>query len=463
MLPVIYGSFLRVISNVGLVFSANTSQVHTQNYCLNYSFGVPHPSTPHPLIPSSPKHRPISDNNSHFFAAAASHAGYSHSTMKQFLLFIAVSFASWTMICGCAQPGERAASAASQPNPPLSVDKVVGGLEQPVALVFLSKNVLLVGERQTGHIRWVQSGVLRAAPFATVPVPNGAGDGEGLLGMVLDTQYPDLPYLYVYHTVPAASGKPLHGEVLRLSVRNGMGVEPQVLIDNLPASGGSLLFAPDGKLFVGVDDSKAQKLDPAQDYTVLAGKVLRYNPDGTIPDDNPFQEQQTPQALRKPKDGVPAGDTTLSDITLRSPVFAIGLRSPGGMADNPDSGELYFTDGENVIEHLIAGDNYGWPQVSGHFDAAEYRQPLWVADASSLTPTGCVFYTGTDFPAWHGNLLFIVRGDGQLRRAIFDGTDHVATVTTVPGTEGLAQLAVTISPDGGVYFSSMNAVYRLKG
>ena len=106
--------------------------------------------------------------------------------------------------------------------------------------------------------------------------------------------------------------------------------------------GGRLVFAPDGKLFITSGDR--QRFEPAQDMAGNLGKVVRINPDGSIPEDNPFVG----------KDGA------------RGDIWTLGHRNPLGAAINPASGELWIHEmgpkGGDEVNVVVKGMNYGWPE-----------------------------------------------------------------------------------------------------
>ncbi len=339
--------------------------------------------------------------------------------------------------------------------------QVVSGLQEPVALAFLTSTRWLVAEQHTGRIRRVDQGRVLAEPFATLSVPDRAdAHGIGLLDLAVDPTYPDHPYVYASYT-PAGNGDTPTGlRVVRFTVQNGIGVTPQTLIDNLPVgksgahTSGKLLFAADGKLYVTVGDADRPAL--AQDYDALAGKVLRYNTDGTIPADNPLEKAQTAYAENPDEDKEQLeGDKT--------PVYTIGQCNPRSIAMNPDSGDLYLLDEgpqHDVIQHLLAADNYGWPEEMGASQDPRFHSPLWTSGPLLLDPAGATFYTGDALPQFRDNLLFSSENDGQLRRAIFTDSDTISAVETVPTAGNHARLAVAMSPDGNLYFTDHDSIYR---
>ena len=343
------------------------------------------------------------------------------------------------------------------------VEKVAGGLREPVALAFLPNDIILIAERHSGRIRWLEHGVLRKEPFATVAVPTlPDAPGCGLLGLAVDPDYPRLPFVYAFYTV--GDGNRITGQrLVRFTVRDGTGAAETTLVDKLPAdatghnNGGRLLFGADGKLYVAIGDTRHEQ--QAQDYEALAGKVLRYNRDGTIPADNPFEEQKTATASDPRNDKQQLGG-------LKTPVYTLGFRNPAGMALDLKSGDIYLADtgpdGHDELDRLAAGDNYGWPQVMGFSTDPHFRQPLWDSGHAALMPSGMAYYTGSALAQYRGDLFFGSTKDGKLRYVALQGRDQLAKIATIPAADSLARLDVAMGRDEYLYFTSLDAVYRLR-
>ena len=382
----------------------------------------------------------------------------------RYVAAVSLVIAGVVMLSGCRSAG-RPVQADTTTGDDVVAEKVVDGLQEPVSLVFLSNTQWLVAERRSGRIRWIENGKLRAEPFATVPVPTPAGyDEYGLLGLAVDPNYADNRYVYAFHTV--GSGDRATGQrVVRFTVQDGLGANMTTIVDGLPAgrscchNGGRILFGPDEKLYVTLGDTQRQ--DEAQNYDSLAGKVLRYNSDGSIPNDNPFEKPQTGSASRASEEQL---NTPLGG--QQTPVYALGFRNPFGIAVHAESGEMYITDNGpdrgDEVNYLVAGDNYGWPVVMGSADNPNFHAPVWASGNSTVAPTGIAVYTGTEFPQYRGNLFFASYIDGKLRRIALDGPDRLASIQVVPAAGNNAKLDVVMGPDGRLYFTSLNAVYRLK-
>lgn len=166
----------------------------------------------------------------------------------------------------------------------------------------------------------------------------------GLMGLALHPNFTQNHLMYVYHTYAKNGG--LYNKVLMLTEKNNKIVNSKIILDGIPASdsnnGGRIKFGPDGKLYVSTGDSENPEL--AQNTKSLAGKLLRLNDDGTIPDGNPIPE---------------------------SPVYSYGHRDIQGFAWHPITKKLYASEhgpaGNDEVNIIEPGSNYGWPiEVCNH-------------------------------------------------------------------------------------------------
>jgi glucose/arabinose dehydrogenase len=271
-----------------------------------------------------------------------------------------------------------AASAASLPEG-FTERRVAEGLTGATAMAFAPDGRLFVCQ-QDGRLRVVRDGELLAEPFATFEVDS---NGErGLLGVAFDPAFASNGFVYVYYTVATT---PRHNRVSRVRAdgdRAVAGSETLVYrLDDLGGAtihnGGAMHFGPDGKLYVAVGENAlgttAQSLE--NDF----GKILRLDPDGSIPPDNPFAD---------PSNG------------RRRAAFAIGLRNPFTFAFLPDSPRMLVNDvGEDSWEEInegVAGANYGWPVSEGPTEDARFRPPFYAYRHDEGDVRGCAV-TGGDF------------------------------------------------------------------
>jgi glucose/arabinose dehydrogenase len=262
-----------------------------------------------------------------------------------------------------------------------------------------------------------------------------------LLGIALHPEFPDQPSLYVYQTYRDDG---LHNRILRYRWTADQGLErPGAVLDDIPGGsihdGGRIAFGPDGKLYATTGD--ASQGDLAQNRNSLAGKLLRLNPDGSIPSDNPFAD---------------------------SPVWSYGHRNLEGLAWHPDSQQLYATEhgssGHDEVNRIEPGNNYGWPEVAGKTGGSQFTDPVLESGTNTWAPSGAAVYSGDAFPAWQRNLFFTTLGfspgDGRrsLHRIAFESAEGRTIAThEVMLTNQFGRLrAVTEGPDGTIYLATSN-------
>ena len=340
--------------------------------------------------------------------------------------------------------GTRTATATASPTPsptPMAMAEVfVDNAEAPVSLAFAPDGRLFYNELRTGRIRIVENGRLAEEPFASLQVVSQSGYSEhGLLGLALDPDFASNHYVYVLYGEPDQNGDPRRQRVVRFTDVDGVGQDMTVILDDLPISkgcchnGGRIAFGPDGKLYVSIGDTGDSSL--SQNKESLAGKILRFNPDGSIPADNPF---------------------------VGSPVYALGIRNSFGLAFHPVTGALFIDEtgpaGFDELDIIQAGGNYGWPEAKGMAGLSQYIDPIWAAGPVSVTPTGMTFYTGDLLPIPRNDLLRCTYNAGKLEHVkMAPSFDHIDGIEDT----GLAcSLDVKVGPDGALYFSTMDTIYR---
>jgi glucose/arabinose dehydrogenase len=308
---------------------------------------------------------------------------------------------------------------------------VASGLEIPWALAFAPDGRLFVTERP-GRIRILQSGTLLPQPAATLGDVFTAGE-SGALGLALDPQFASTRFVYLTYTAQSPGG-----QVARLvrfrEVANTLG-EASVLLDDVPAAnihnGSRVKFGPDGMLYVTFGDAASPSV--AQDVASLNGKILRLTREGAVPADNPFG----------------------------SPIWSFGHRNPQGLDWHPDTRVLYETEhgqvGNDEINVIDRGGNYGWPEIEGNERRAGMEPPI-AAFSPSVAPSGAAFYRGSAIPAFR-NDLFVAALRGQaLLRVRVDPADPRRVVSTERLLENrFGRLRDVISgPDGYLYFCTSN-------
>ena len=313
----------------------------------------------------------------------------------------------------------------------LEVRAIATGLTTPWALAFAPDGRLFATERP-GRIRVLAGGRLRDEPVITLPARQTSE--SGLMGLALDPGFPAEPYLYVMCTYDGPQG--LRNRVVRLRLDGETAGEERVLLDDLPAAnihdGGRVKFGPDGRLYVTLGDAADTSLAQRRDSP--AGKILRLNRDGSIPADNPFPG---------------------------SAVYTLGHRNVQGLAWQPGTGRLYATEhgptGNDEVNLIERGQNYGWPQAQGSQHPAPFRAPLAVY-SPAIAPAGAMFYSADAIPQWRGSLFFATLRGTHLRRLVFDASEPgriVADERLYQGTYGRLR-DVAQGPDGALYVTTSN-------
>jgi aldose sugar dehydrogenase len=333
-------------------------------------------------------------------------------------------------------PAEEATDEAEGDDPgwvDYDFEVMATGLDIPWELVFLPDGDVLITERP-GTVRVMQDGELLEEPVLEFDdVVHERGAEGGLLGMTLHPEFEENGWIYFYYTYE--EDDEWRNCVVRFVLEDLEFSDREIIIDDLPGAfthnGGRMKFGPDDQLYVTLGD--AQRQDEVQDVDVLVGKILRLNDDGTYPDDNPFED---------------------------SPVYAIGLRNPQGLAWHPETGELYSSQhgptGNDELNLIEAGENYGWPDMEG-FDGDEqddFTLPVKASGEETWAPSGSTFYDGDLFPQWNNEYLMAGLRSVTLHRINLSG-DEPEMGPIVQGEFGRLRTVVQ-GPDGLLYLLTSN-------
>ena len=241
----------------------------------------------------------------------------------------------------------------------IKVETVAKGLDRPWGLAFLPDGEMLVTEKP-GTLRRVAKDGTVSKPLSGVPKVVAMGQG-GLLDVALDPDFSSNRLVYLTYSEPGERGASTAvargklGESGLDDVEVIFRQEPKVQGGN--HFGSRLAFAPDGTLFVTLGERF--QFDPAQDLASDLGKIVRINPDGSIPKDNPFVGKEN----------------------ARPEIWSYGHRNPQGAAIHPETGKLWETEfgprGGDELNIPKAGSNYGWPVVSWgmHYNGKDIPDP----------------------------------------------------------------------------------------
>lgn len=311
------------------------------------------------------------------------------------------------------------------------VEEVVSNVRVPWSLAFAPDGRLFFTERP-GRVRIVQNGALLSTPALTID--DISADGEsGALGLALAPNFASTHYAFIVYTARVPGGAPVNRVARYREAQNTL-ADRVVLFDNIPASGrhdgGRLRFGPDGKLYLTMGDAGA---DPdAQDLASYSGKILRLNDDGTTPRDNPFS----------------------------SPVFSLGHRNPQGIDWHPVTGDLWETEHGNIgndeVNVIESGKNYGWPVIEGGATAPGMVPPLHLF-TSTVAPSGASFYRGAAFRTFQNDFFFATLLGQHIHRLQIDSSGRriAAEERLIDGRFGRIRDVVS-GPDGFLYFCTSN-------
>ena len=356
---------------------------------------------------------------------------------------------------GLASPPARAQAGAAK------VAVVAHGLVNPWGLAFLPDGRMLVTERP-GRMRIVAADGRLSPPLPGLPPVAAEGQG-GLLDVATDPRFASNRLVYWSYSENAADGDSNGTAVARARLDGAPGAERlaevQVIFRQAPkvASklhfGSRLAFGNDGRLFITLGDRFSRK-DDAQTLDNHLGKVVRIEPDGRVPADNPL----------------------VGKAGAKAEIWSWGHRNVQGAAIHPGTGDLWTTEhgpqGGDELNLTQPGRNHGWPvitfgrnyglgtKIGDGTERADVVAPLahWVP--TSIAPSGMAFLTSDRYPGWKGNLFIgALRGQALLRITL-DGNKVVAQERLLqPLNERIRD--VRQGPDGFLYLLTDNADGRV--
>ena len=289
---------------------------------------------------------------------------------------------------------------------------IATGLDKPWSIAAIDENAFLVTEKGGRLIQLFKDGSITAIKGA--PEVYFASQG-GLLEVLPDPGFSQNRTVYLSF---AGGDKSANRTTVIKAVLDGDTLtNPETILEVSPDKegpahyGGKLAFLPDGTLLVSVGEGYKYR-EEAQNLAWELGKLLRIHPDGTAPSDNPFPEQA-------PR------------------VYSYGHRNPQGLVYDAETDRILMMEhgpkGGDELNHIVAGDNYGWPAItygvdysgaviSPYTEADGMQQPLqyWVP---SIGPSGLAIYRGEMFPEWQGDLLLGSLINEEMRRLRLIGNE----------------------------------------
>ncbi|MET8364908.1 PQQ-dependent sugar dehydrogenase [Micromonospora sp. NPDC005194] len=308
-------------------------------------------------------------------------------------------------------------------NPVCTVRQVTTDTDIPWGLVTLPDGTVLYNRRDAHDIIHLNPTTGAKTTVGTVPnVQSTDGEG-GLLGLAISSTFASDRWLYIMHTSPSDN------RIVRIKMENDRltTASEQVLLSGIRRNkfhdGGRLRFGPDGKLYASTGD--AQNGAYAQDRSTLEGKILRLNPDGSVPADNPFGNY----------------------------VWSYGHRNPQGLAFD-SQGRLWEQEfGNSIMDEtnlITRGGNYGWPAcegTSGTCGTAGYIAPARTYPTAEGSCSGIAIVR---------DALYVACARGtRMYRAVISGSSLTNVQTYFSGTYGRLR-TVEPAPDGGLWLTTTN-------
>lgn len=341
----------------------------------------------------------------------------------------------------------------------IGVETIVDGLDHPWALAFIDEERFIVTERNTGHIRiGTVEGDLSDPLDGSPEVFRYEGETErsqaGLFDVKLHPDFAGNDYVYFSYSKPTERGAAVAIDRARLVFDNGEAsledVETifEMQEDDQDSSGlhfgGRMAFDPeDNSIYLTIGDRR--NISRSQDAADQAGSVLRMTDEGEPHGDAPFI------AAEWAEEGEP-----------NEYIFAMGKRNPQGIAFHPHTGELWLNEhgpeGGDEINLIEAGQNYGWPYITGGEDYSgapigvglEHEGmigPFHVFE-DTVAPSGKAFVDGGPFEAWHGDMLVGgLMAEGFIRLSIADNAVQEEEWVEI----GRRIRDVQMHPDGSIW------------
>lgn len=340
----------------------------------------------------------------------------------------------------------------------ITVEKVAGPFEIPWSVAFLPDGSYLVTERP-GRLQHVKDGEI--TEITGLPEIKARGQG-GLMEVLAHYDYENTGWIYLTYSKPNGNDETATA-LIRGKIAGNQLVEVEELFVQDRYSqpgrhyGSKLAWTTDGKLLMSIGDRGANP-PRAQDLMDHAGTLLRLNPDGTVPADNPFVGRNN----------------------VRPEIFSYGHRNIQGLVVDPQTNTIWATEhgprGGDELNRVEAAKNYGWPTVTlgwdyrtqGVYPSSEARQRPGMVDPiheflPTLAPSGLAMITTDRFPNWSGDLLAGgLRAERVLRMVM--GDDEVYHVEELLLQQIGRIRDVREAPSGDIYVlnnASESFLYRI--
>ncbi|HCK90067.1 MAG TPA: hypothetical protein DHW54_02715 [Gemmatimonadetes bacterium] len=346
-----------------------------------------------------------------------------------------------------------------------SVDTVTGGLVHPFSMVFTPEGDLLVTERP-GRLRIIRDDVLIDDPVAGLPeilaigqgaMPQDGREQAGMRDLILHPDFAENRLLYLSYTKPGADSLG-NIAVVRGRLEDDRLSDVEEIFhadafgngsDRSSQWGGRLALDGKGYLFITIGDRQWPSegdlsAHPSQSLANHNGTTIRLHEDGRVPEDNPFVGQEG----------------------VHPEIWTYGHRNAQGLAIHPETGDVWLNEhgpqGGDELNLIRPGLNYGWPIVGF---GVNYRTGIAIHSATlqdgmeppihiwvpSIGVTGMLFYTGTAFPDWQGDMIVASLRGEQLVRLTLNEQQVARQETLINGIGRIRD--VRQGPNGIIYLA----------
>jgi aldose sugar dehydrogenase len=325
------------------------------------------------------------------------------------------------------------------------VNVVADRLEHPWSVAFLPDSQTLLVTERPGRLRVVEQGELRVEPVSGLPEVFASGQA-GLFDVLLSGDFATsrVIYLSFAHGTKDAN----HVRIVRARLDGDQLTDVTPIFTAEPAKSGDahygarMAWLPDGTLLMGTGDGFYFR-EESQNMESHLGKIIRINPDGSVPAGNPF----------------------VATAGVRPEILSYGHRNVQAIVVDSATGTTYAHEhgprGGDELNRIQPGKNYGWPLITYGRDYVRsaispftalpgMEQPL-VYWKPSIAPGGMTLYQGELFPAWQGSLFVAALAEESVRRLSLDASGAVVEQEVLFTEIGQRMRDVRTGPDGALY------------
>ncbi|UZR98736.1 PQQ-dependent sugar dehydrogenase [Chondrinema litorale] len=338
-------------------------------------------------------------------------------------------------------------------NSEILISEVAADLEIPWEITWGPDNYIWYTE-QKGTVSKVNQETKELKQLLYIPEVHYQ-KSRGLLGMAIHPDFEQNPYVYLHYTFIVKGEELFKDETKSRLVRYSYDakqdtlLEPITLLDNIPGktfhNGSRILISDNRKIFLSTGDAGNTK--GSQDVSLISGKILRLNLDGSIPDDNPIKD---------------------------SYIYSWGHRNPQGLAFGKN-GLLYSSEhgpnNDDELNLIEAGNNYGWPNVEGFCDKSNEQdyckdssitEPLY-AWTPTIAPSGIAYYNHDQIPEWKNSIIVGALKGRSVRVLKLDEEGKHVINHEIYFQKTFGRIRdICVSPEGDVYLATSNQDWHPK-